>query len=160
MIGAVVFVIVFVLGTLISIVIDLPPGMYVHDWFNIPASEFSYLINAVVNGVIYGFIVWLVFSLAKMGRKKEPRVKPSLLEKEVAALLEEVEVKEPKESEPLRDLTEIQGIGPRRAEELRAAGVKTVSDLAKRSAKNLSEKTGIPIKNISKWIVQANEMIE
>ena len=53
-----------------------------------------------------------------------------------------------------------QGIGPKRAEELKAAGVKTVSDLAKRSAKNLSEKTGISIKDISRWIVQANEMIE
>jgi len=160
MIGAVVFVISFVLFTLISLAVDLPPGIWAHDWFNIPASEYSSLINGIVNGVVYAVIIWLVFSLAKMGRKKEPRVKPSLLEKEVTALLEEVEVKEPKESEPLRDLTEIQGIGPRRAEELRAAGVKTVSDLAKRSAKNLSEKTGIPIKNISKWIVQANEMIE
>ena len=152
MIGAVVFVICFVLFTLISLVIDLPPGMYVHEWFEIPESEYSSLINGVVNGVIYGIIVWLVFSLAKMGRKKEP-AKPPLLEKAV-------EVKEPRATKVPMDLTEIKGIGPKRAEELKAAGVKTVSDLAKRSAKNLSEKTGIPIKNISEWIVQANEMIE
>jgi predicted flap endonuclease-1-like 5' DNA nuclease len=87
-----------------------------------------------------------------MGRKKE-RVKPAYLEKAVG-------VKEPKESKPPMALTEIKGIGPKRAEELKAAGVTTVSDLAKRSAKNLSEKTGIPLKNISEWIVQANEMIE
>jgi len=152
MIGAVVFVICFVLFTLISLVIELPPGTYMHGWFNIPESDYSPLINGVVNGVIYGIIVWLVFSLAKMGRKKEP-VKPPLLEKAI-------EVKEPKESKPPMALTEIKGIGPKRAEELKAAGVKTVADLAKRSAKNLSEKTGIPLKNISEWIVQANEMIE
>ena len=152
MIGAVVFVIFFVLFTLISLVIDLPPGMYVHEWFDIPASDYSSLINGVVNGVIYGIIAWLVFSLAKMGRKKE-RVKPPLREKAV-------EVEEPKETKPPMELTDIKGIGPRRAEELKAAGVKTVADLAKRSAKNLSEKTGIPLKNISEWIVQANEMIE
>ena len=155
MIGAVVFVIFFVLFTLISLVIDLPPGIYVHEWFDIAASEYSSLINGIVNGMIYGVTIWLVFSLAKMGRKKEP-VKPSVLEEEVKELLEV----EPREPKLLKDLTEIKGIGPKRAEELKAAGVKTVSDLAKRSAKNLSEKTGISIKNISKWIVQANEMIE
>jgi replicative superfamily II helicase len=154
MIRAVVFLIFFVLVTLISLVVDLPPGIYVHEWFDIAATEYSSLINGVVNGVVYGVFAWLVFSLAKMGRKKEPpRVKPPILEKAL-------EVEEPRESKPLRDLTEIKGIGPKRAEELKAAGVKTVSDLAKRSAKNLSEKTGIPIKNISKWIVQANEMVE
>ncbi len=157
MIGAVAFVVVFVLFTLISLVIDLPPGIWVHDLFNIQASEYSSLINSITNGVVYGIIIWLVFSLAKMGRKKEPTiVKPSLLEEEVNELLG-VEAGEPK---LLKDLTEIKGIGPRRAEELKAAGVRTVSDLAKRSAKNLSEKTGISIKDISKWIVQANEMTE
>jgi hypothetical protein len=151
MTGAVVFLIFFVLFTLISLVIGLPPGIYVHEWFDIPTSDYSSIINGVINGVTYGIIVWLVFSLAKMGRKKES-VKPLLLEKEV-------ELKEPKASKLPMDLTEIKGIGLKRAEELKAAGVKTVADLAKRSAKNLSEKTGIPLKNISEWIVQANEMI-
>ena len=65
MIGAVVFVIFFIVFTLISLVINFPPGMLVHDWFNIPASEYSSLINGIVNGVVYGVIIWLVFSLAK-----------------------------------------------------------------------------------------------
>jgi Holliday junction resolvasome RuvABC DNA-binding subunit len=154
MIGAVVFVIVFVLFTLISLVIDLPPRIWVHDWFDIPASEYSSLINGIANGVIYGIIIWLVFSLEKMGRKKEP-VGSLLLAEEVKELLES----EPRESKLLKNLTEIKGIGPKRAKELKAAGVNTVSELAKSSPKYLSEKTGISIKNISKWIVQANEMI-
>jgi hypothetical protein len=51
-IGAAIFVIFFVLFTLVSLVVNLPPGMWVHDWFNIPASDYSSLINGVVNGVV------------------------------------------------------------------------------------------------------------
>ncbi len=155
MIGGVVFIIVFVLLTVISLVIDLPPGIWIHDWFNVPASEYSSLINALVNGVIYGIIIWLCFSLAKIGRKKES-VKLSVLEEEVRELLES----EPREPKRPIELTDIKGIGPENARKLKTAGVNTVSDLAKRSAKNLSEKTGISIKIISKWIVRANEMAE
>ncbi len=150
MIGAVVFVIFFVLFTLVSFFIDLPPGIWVHDLLSIPASEYSSIINNVTNGVIYGFVIWLVFSLAKTGRKKEP-VKPKLVEKVL-------ETKKPGEPKISIELTQIKGIGPKRVRELKAAGVKNVSDLAKRSAKDLSEKTGISIKLISEWIVQANEM--
>ena len=58
----------------------------------------------------------------------------------------------------LDDLTEINGIGSKRAEELEIAGVKTVTDLAKRSPKHLAEKTGLPITQISTWIIEANKL--
>ena len=61
-------------------------------------------------------------------------------------------------SETGSNLTEIKGIGPQRALELELAGVKTISDLAKRSPKHLAEKTGIPITQISKWIIEANKL--
>jgi hypothetical protein len=70
MIGAAVFVISFVSFTLISFAVDLPPGIWVHDWFNIPETEYASLINGVVNGVVYGIIIWLAFSLAKMARER------------------------------------------------------------------------------------------
>ena len=57
----------------------------------------------------------------------------------------------------LTNLTKIRGAGPKRALELELAGVKSVSDLAKRSPKKLAEKTGIPITQISKWINEANK---
>jgi len=69
MIGVVVFVISFVLFTLVSLAVDLPPGLYVHDWFDIPASEYASLINGIVNGVVYSVIIRLVFSLAKMASR-------------------------------------------------------------------------------------------
>ena len=58
------------------------------------------------------------------------------------------------------ELTEIKGIGSKRARELEAVGVNTVSDLATASAKVLSQNTGISEKTISRWIAQANGITE
>jgi len=65
MIGAVAFITSFVLFTLVSFAVDLPPGSYAHYWFNFPAPEYSPLIIGIVNGVVYGVSIWLVFSLGK-----------------------------------------------------------------------------------------------
>jgi len=54
------------------------------------------------------------------------------------------------------ELTEIKGIGSKRAKELEAVGVNTVSDLATASAKDLAQKTGFSEKTISRWIEQAS----
>ena len=65
-----------------------------------------------------------------------------------------------KESKKFSKLTEIKGIGPKRAKELENAGVKTVSELAKLSPKHTAEKTGIPIEKISNWIIEANKLLD
>jgi xanthine/uracil permease len=77
MIGAVVFVMSFVLFTGVSLAVGLPPGIWVHDWFNIPETEYAFLINGIVNGVVYGVIIWVAFSLTKMAweRKKKKIIK-------------------------------------------------------------------------------------
>jgi cytosine/uracil/thiamine/allantoin permease len=41
---------------------------------------------------------------------------------------------------------------------LESAGVKTIADLAKRSPKYLAKKTGLPITQISSWIIEANKL--
>ena len=68
MIGAVIFVIFFVVFTLISLVINLPPGHWVVQELipDIQETEYASLVSGIINGVIYGVIIWLVFSLAKM----------------------------------------------------------------------------------------------
>lgn len=76
MIGAVVFVISFVLFTLVSLAVKFPPGIWVYEWIpEIQQTEYASLVSGIVNGVIYGVIIWLVFSLAKMAweRKKGPK---------------------------------------------------------------------------------------
>ena len=168
MIGAVVFVIFFVLFTLISLVIDLPPGIWVHDWFNLPASDYSSLISGIVNGVVYGVIVWLIFSLTQIGKKKKPAIaveekapeKPKITEEEAlkkASKAKEKALRTLGEKGERRNLNEIEGIGPTYAEKLFEVGVKTTEELLERGAtrkgrEELSEKTGISAKLILEWV--------
>jgi len=64
----------------------------------------------------------------------------------------------PKTATKHNNLKKIPGIGTKRAKELERAGVRTISDLAKRSPKNLAKKTGIPLSQISIWIIEANKI--
>jgi len=73
MIGAVVFIIAFALFTLISQIVNFPPGIWVYKWIpDIQKTEYASLVNGIVNGVVFGVIIWLAFSLAKTAweRKK------------------------------------------------------------------------------------------
>ncbi len=81
--GAIVFLVVFAILVIITLGNTLiPPGMAIYNAV-LPDTEAAsgYLIGgrvdavtaiiAVFNGVIYGFIAWLVFTLLTMGRRKE-----------------------------------------------------------------------------------------
>ena len=73
MIGAIIFVIVFVLFVLIGLAgISLPIGdwlikEYIPDLLD-PAVEplYAQLAEGIINGVIYGIIIWFAFSIAMM----------------------------------------------------------------------------------------------
>lgn len=82
MIGAVIFVIFFLAFLAITLGMPtLPPGNMIFDILKIPANiEYpvlgipaNILIPAIVNGVVYGFIIWLIFSVvsAATGRNKK-----------------------------------------------------------------------------------------
>jgi hypothetical protein len=77
MIGAVVFVISFVLFLLISLVTPFPPGTGLVETYIQDVTQTSYagLVTGIINGVIYGVIIWFVFSIAKMlyDRTKKPK---------------------------------------------------------------------------------------
>jgi hypothetical protein len=78
MIGAVVFLISFALFTLISRVVDFPPGIWIYKWIpEIKQTEYAPWVNGIINGVVYSVIIWLAFSLTKMAweRKKKKMVK-------------------------------------------------------------------------------------
>ncbi len=88
MIGAVVFVIFFVLFLVLTLEVPtLPPGDMIHNLLEIPRVNYpivgipaSLLITAIVNGVVYGFLVWLAYSIASAAtrsrKKKEERYQP------------------------------------------------------------------------------------
>ena len=81
--GAIVFLVVFAIVVVITLGnTNIPPGQVIYDSV-LPNTEAAsgYLVGgtvnavtaiiAVFNGVIYGFIAWLIFTLATMGRKKD-----------------------------------------------------------------------------------------
>jgi hypothetical protein len=82
--GAIVFLVVFVIVVVITLGnTAIPPGIYLYNMFlpNTEAASGYFIagssinavtaIIAVINGVIYAFIAWLIFTLVTMGRKKD-----------------------------------------------------------------------------------------
>ena len=68
MIGAIVFVIAFVLFLLISLVAPMPPGSTIIEQYIPDIMETGYegLAMGIINGVIFGVIIWFIFTIAKM----------------------------------------------------------------------------------------------
>jgi len=61
---------------------------------------------------------------------------------------------------PTIEITEVKGIGPKRAEQLRALGINTAQDLAKTTATTLAAKTELSPKITSRWIREAKKLIK
>lgn len=56
------------------------------------------------------------------------------------------------------DLTQVKGIGEKRATQLKALGITSVDELAKASAKSIAKKLKISMKIVNKWIDSAKEL--
>ncbi|MFQ6081410.1 MAG: hypothetical protein ACE5OW_07075 [Candidatus Bathyarchaeia archaeon] len=74
-----VFVVTFLLFLLVTLAFPvLPPDGMVYDLLGIPQTTYvflevvpaQHLINGVVNGLVYGFAVWLIFSVGSLYAKK------------------------------------------------------------------------------------------
>jgi hypothetical protein len=76
--GGAIFLVFFIFFTLATLAVPIPlfPGNMVHPAFNllsIPFSFYTPLLDAVANGLLYGFIVWIVFVLI-CRKLEEPEV--------------------------------------------------------------------------------------
>ena len=60
-----VFVVFFVLFTSASIAVPIPlfPGNAVQSWLKTSIPEYAPYVGATANGLLYGFIMWMVFFL-------------------------------------------------------------------------------------------------
>jgi di/tricarboxylate transporter len=75
--GAIVFLLVFVVGLGLTLSSPtLPPGMSLYRMLNVPETSFptlgipvTTLVSGVLNGVVYGVVVWLLFTLVRRGSK-------------------------------------------------------------------------------------------
>lgn len=61
-----VFVVFFAFFTLATIVAPVPmfPGNMIHTWFGIPSTFYAFYISAIINGITYGLVAWIVYVLA------------------------------------------------------------------------------------------------
>jgi hypothetical protein len=73
--GGTVFLIFFVLFSAASYGIPVPlfPGNIVLSWVTSVPAMYAPLISALVNGIVYGCIVWLVFIIV-ISKFEEPKV--------------------------------------------------------------------------------------
>jgi phage shock protein PspC (stress-responsive transcriptional regulator) len=74
--GAIVFIIVFVVFLAITFAyVELPPGNMISDAMGIDPTlvwngfTVRTLLSAIFNGIIYGIIVWLIFTFARRTTK-------------------------------------------------------------------------------------------
>lgn len=71
--GAIVFLIVFFVMLLFTLASpNFPPGRTLYGLFGVPESDYpvlgigvTTLVSAVLNGVVYGVIAWLIFTFGK-----------------------------------------------------------------------------------------------
>jgi threonine/homoserine/homoserine lactone efflux protein len=79
--GALVFLIVFFVSLLATIAMpDIPPGKQIYGALGVAETDYSVLgvsatslIEAIFNGVVYGIIAWLIFTLGSMAIRRKPQ---------------------------------------------------------------------------------------
>lgn len=76
--GAIVFLSVFIIFLLATLAYpDLPPGKALYQLLGVPETDYPVLgvpaillVKAILNGVVYGVIAWLIFTVAHETRKR------------------------------------------------------------------------------------------
>ena len=76
--GAIVFLVVFVIFLVATLGYQaIPPGKALYQLLGVPETEYpvlgipaTLLVQAIFNGVVYGVIAWLIFSLAMKYKRK------------------------------------------------------------------------------------------
>jgi hypothetical protein len=154
MLSKVVFLIFLVIFSIISSLIDLPPGIIVTETLDL-SIPYSFFSNNLFNGIFFATIIGFITYIIR--RKTKPSLNYTSKTYSVGREIKELNREEQKINIS-SNLTQITGIGPKNAMDLELAGVTTIADLAKRSPQHLAEKTGISIILISKWIVEANKL--
>lgn len=184
---AVVFVIAFLCLFGLTIVIPLlPPGNIIRSAFGIPeltsvfGSYGAAIVNGIINGLIWGIIVFAIYALAQRPPKKRtlppmmsptyPTVPPPTPTSVTPVTMSEKprERKQPPQVRKRRtysaldqDVETIEGIGPTYGTKLRNAGVRVIEDLliagstgARRRV--LAHKVDVAPGTLLKWVYRAD----
>jgi predicted flap endonuclease-1-like 5' DNA nuclease len=154
--GALVFIMFFVLFLAIALVnISLPIANWIVQEYvsDIIGTDYEYLVEGSINGAVYGFVAWVIFTAANALYKRSESSKEKVLR-----------AKRKTAAKPLPSsakVEEIEGIGPVYAKKLNDNGVKTTDDLlhvggTKQGRRELAEKTGISETIILEWVNMAD----
>lgn len=110
----------------------------------------------IIAGGFAGFVAVVMLYFVYLVKKAEERrgLRVGMQQQDDVNLQPETAI-----SEMPVSLTEIEGIGPKRAERLRQAGVGSIQDLANCNFTELSEKAGVSEKRARKWIEEAKETV-
>lgn len=184
---AVIFVLVFLLLFVVTLVLPImPPGSIIIGLFSISETavilgiSIATLLNAIMNGLIWGLIAFAVYVLVNPGPKKrefEPMRPPSYPTVSQPIATEATSTitmsRKPREKIPPKvkkrrtytaldqDVETIEGIGPAYGSKLRNAGVKVVDDLLRagstRSKRRvLANKIDVAPATLLKWVYRAD----
>ncbi len=134
------------------------------------------IIFFIITGIIFAYQVELLWAVATaiigllfigLGYSQSPKPKATTIETPpptpptLTEVVEEEKTETAIEAAPtVVELTEVKGIGEKRAEQLKALGINSVEDLAKASAKDLAVKLKISPKITGKWIRNAKKLVE
>jgi uncharacterized RDD family membrane protein YckC len=77
-----VFLVFFAFFTLATIVVPVPmfPGNMIYTWFGISVTSYAFYVSAILNGITYGLVAWIVYVLAS--KKIEKSTSKELVEEE------------------------------------------------------------------------------
>lgn len=122
---------------------------------NSPFSKSSELVAAFAIIVGIAVICALTFVLVRK-KKRSQNVIQQIKEAPERNQLEKLNMKgKPENPQTTMELERLKGIGTKTAEKLKTANIADISELAKASANDLAQKTGISEKLLSKWIEEA-----
>jgi predicted flap endonuclease-1-like 5' DNA nuclease len=129
---------------------------------SIPSVDLAFRELWIISTAIAGlFFVGLGYTHRPKTKAIETEV-PQITQAVPAAVVEteEKKVETVAETAPKMELTEVKGIGAKRAEQLKTIGITSVKELAKASADELAIKLKISPKITAKWIENAKKLTE
>lgn len=105
----------------------------------------------------------IIYYFASARKREKEAVTEKPMVERARTLVREVEKEEEKlvtVPEVAIDLTELRGIGSKRAEKLKVAGIKNVQDLAESNPGNVAKALGFSEKRSSRLISEAHSLLE